>query len=143
MLMGDRIVLMREGEVIQVGTSEELFLDPIDKNTVKLFSGVNEFTGIAADGYAKSNIGSFKDSKLIDGDKVDILIRDHAFKISKPKTNNMFKIKYVNFMGQTTRLTLINVIDESMVRMTVPGIVTNKINDIVGLEVDERFVYLF
>jgi iron(III) transport system ATP-binding protein len=143
MLMGDRIVLMREGEIIQVGTSEELFMDPIDKNTVKLFSGVNEFKGIVVDGYAKCNIGSFKASKLIDGDKVDILIRDQAFNISKPKTNNKFKIKYVNFMGETTRLTLINAIDESIVRMTVPGIVTNKINDIVGLDVDERFVYLF
>ena len=52
-------------------------------------------------------------------------------------------IKYVNFMGETTRLTLINMIDESIVRMTVPGMVKNKINDIVGLNIDERFVYLF
>lgn len=143
MLMGDRIVLMRDGEFIQVGTSEDLFLDPVDKNTVKLFSGVNEFNGVILDGFALSNIGRFKAPKYTDGDKVDILIRDQAFILTKPSSNNNFKIKYVNFMGETTRLTLINKIDESIVRMTVPGMVKNKINDIVGLNIDERFVYLF
>ena len=143
MLMGDRIVLMRNGVIIQVGTSEELFLNPADKNTVKLFSGVNEFKGTVKNGFVECVIGKFKTSKFLDKDKVDVLIRDQAFIISKKENNNNFKIKYINFMGETTRLTLINMIDESTIRMTVPGIVTNKTNDIVGIDIDERFVYFF
>ena len=115
-----------------------IFITPVDKNTVKLFSGVNEFNGVILDGFALSNIGRFKAPKYTDGDKVDILIRDQAFMLTKPSSDNNFKIKYVNFMGETTRLTLIKEakpINSAMVK--------NKINDIVGLNIDERFVYLF
>ena len=43
MLMGDRIALMRDGKIIQIGSNDELIFQPVNDYTVSTFSNVNTY----------------------------------------------------------------------------------------------------
>ncbi len=43
--MGDRIALLRDGKLVQVGTAEELYLRPADLFAAGFFSEINVFPG--------------------------------------------------------------------------------------------------
>ncbi|HIE36638.1 TPA: ABC transporter ATP-binding protein [Candidatus Geothermarchaeota archaeon] len=79
MVMSDRIAIMRNGRIMQVGSPEEIYLHP--KNTfVAKFIGeaINLIEGVYREGRVESDIGIIKvsqDLKLSDGVKVYIAIR--------------------------------------------------------------------
>jgi iron(III) transport system ATP-binding protein len=59
MRMADRIVLMRQGRVVQVGTPEQLYAQPADLLAARFFSELNEIETVIADGAADTPLGRF------------------------------------------------------------------------------------
>src|SRR5690606_3040050 len=58
LLTADRIVLMRDGSVVQAGTPDALYLHPVDAFTAEFFGEVNRLDGIVEGGWIKTCLGA-------------------------------------------------------------------------------------
>jgi iron(III) transport system ATP-binding protein len=75
MFMGDRIAVMREGRILQVGTPEELYDRPGSAFVAELFSDVNRIRGIVKDGRIETALGVVAADGIADGTEVEALGR--------------------------------------------------------------------
>ena len=64
MRVADRIVLMRDGKVIQVGTAEDLYHHPVDLAAARFFSEINEISGHVDRGWLATPLGRFPASGM-------------------------------------------------------------------------------
>lgn len=82
MFMADRIALMRDGHIVQMGTPLELYCAPRDPFVVTFFGEVNEMAGEVRGGRVKTPIGEVPVDDIADGTQVRVLIRPEALKIA-------------------------------------------------------------
>jgi iron(III) transport system ATP-binding protein len=75
MRMGDRIALMRHGNLLQVGTARELYEKPADLYSARFFSELNEFEGVARGGRVETPVGTVDARGRPDGTPVMVAIR--------------------------------------------------------------------
>jgi len=75
MRMADRIALLRDGCLVQVGTSDEIYRRPKDIFAAAFFSEINEFSGIVQAGAVQTPLGTVGVSHLGEGTPVTIAIR--------------------------------------------------------------------
>ena len=143
MLMGDRIALMRDGKIIQIGSNAELIFQPVNDYTVSAFSNVNTYQAKVRDKKVLTPFGKFSVANIEEGHEVKVLIRDQAFNLTDPSKKNCYIVKQIDFTGENTRIQLTPIDSEDIVKITVPGISSVRINDNIGLAVDERFVHIF
>jgi iron(III) transport system ATP-binding protein len=75
MRMADRIALLRDGQLVQVGTSDDLYRKPVDIFTASFFSEINLFEGCVERGRVKTPLGDFDASTYADGQRLDVAVR--------------------------------------------------------------------
>jgi len=143
MLMGDRIALMKDGKIIQIGSNDELIFSPANDYTVSTFSNVNTYVTKVKSKKVKTPFGEFDAVNVDEGYEVKVLIRDQAFNLTAPSKENSYIVKQIDFTGENTRIQLTPVDSVDVVKITVPGLSSVKIDDSIGLTVDERFVHIF
>lgn len=85
MFMGDRIVLLREGLVVQTGTPRELYTRPATAFAAAFFSEVNTLRGTVRDGGVRTVLGRVDLPGLPDGTGVSLMFRPDAVRISAGK----------------------------------------------------------
>jgi iron(III) transport system ATP-binding protein len=73
--MADRILLMRQGRLIQQGPPEALYHRPVDADAARFFCDFNEVAGRVVDGIALSPLGGFPAPGLEPGQPALIMIR--------------------------------------------------------------------
>jgi iron(III) transport system ATP-binding protein len=73
--MADRILLMRQGRLIQQGRPEALYHQPVDADAARFFCDFNEIAGRVVDGIALSPLGGFAAPDLEPGQPALIMIR--------------------------------------------------------------------
>jgi iron(III) transport system ATP-binding protein len=77
----DRIVLMNEGEVVQIGTPEELFRSPSTVFCARFFGRISQVEGVVEGETVKTDLGSFPNPKLSNGSEVQVLFRPEALRV--------------------------------------------------------------
>jgi iron(III) transport system ATP-binding protein len=77
--MADRIVLMREGRVVQIGTPDDLYRHPADPQAARFFSDVNELRVRVVDGHAETPLGNFAAPGAEEGGPALVMLRPQAF----------------------------------------------------------------
>ena len=80
MFMADRIALMREGRVVQLGTPEELYLRPADRFVATFLGEVNRMPALVRDGRAETPIGTLPAGLLPDG-PAEVLLRPEGLRL--------------------------------------------------------------
>ena len=75
MRMADRIALLRDGRLVQVGSADDLYRRPQDLFTAAFFSEINEFDSVVEGGCAETPLGKAKAAGLSDGTKVSVAVR--------------------------------------------------------------------
>ena len=80
MFMADRIALMREGRVVQVGTPEQLYLHPCEPFVATFLGEVNRMPALVRDGRAETAIGAVPARDLPDG-PAELLLRPEGLLI--------------------------------------------------------------
>ena len=143
MLVGDRIALMRNGNINQIGTNDEMIFQPINDYTVSTFSNVNTYQSIIKNKKVETPFGFFEIPDNISGNQAKILIRDQAFQIVNPTENNSYKVNQIDYTGENSRIELSSTNSDTQVKITVPGKTSVKLDDKIGLSVDERYVHIF
>ncbi|MCG8493531.1 MAG: ABC transporter ATP-binding protein [Sneathiellales bacterium] len=100
MLLADQIVLMRDGEVVQTGSPEELYLNPTDAFTVEFFGDTNKLKGKVKDGLVQTHLGRVGTGKDIpDGTEVNVLVRPEGLKLKNADLQNMNASEPVHVCG--------------------------------------------
>ena len=112
--VADRIVVMNEGRIEQIGTPEEVYHNPANAFVLNFLGNVNLFhSRVEADGQARiGNITFHLPKNGTGGSKeATFYVRPHHFEVSRlPKEKNSFKavIKYLNPAGSTAKIELIS-----------------------------------
>jgi iron(III) transport system ATP-binding protein len=83
MRMGDRIALLRNGRLVQVGRAEELYQQPVDLFTAGFFSELNMFKTKVCGGMADTPVGRVEATGLGDGVMATVAIRLAGFDVSE------------------------------------------------------------
>ena len=118
MAMSDRIAVMNNGEILQVGTPHEIYEMPKTKFVAKFVGHSNLFDGYVSNNYKKNhyvvNIEDFKfivndSNPLRNNQKVSIALRYEAIYINNKPNNNLeqsceVKVKEKIYMGSFLRL---------------------------------------
>ena len=104
MRMGDRIALMREGRLVQIGTADELYDNPVDVFAARFFSELNEFSGVVNAGRVETPIGSFSCGDLQSGVSVDICLRPQGIKLAANGDGLPGRVTRTRFLGEVDLL---------------------------------------
>ena len=83
MRMGDRIVVLRAGRIVQMGTAEELYRDPADLFVARLFSEINEVPGKVRNGRIETPLGAFAAPGLSEGANAVVCLRERGLRVIK------------------------------------------------------------
>jgi len=73
--MSDRIAVMKDGRIEQIGPPMDLYNNPRSLYVARLFSEINEFTGIVKNGMVETVLGVVPAPELKDGELATVMIR--------------------------------------------------------------------
>jgi iron(III) transport system ATP-binding protein len=106
--MADRIVLMRKGRVVQIGTPDELYRRPADAEAARFFSDVNELRVRIEDGAADTPLGRFPTDAGEEGGPALVMIRPQAFVRTTPDYEGSIPAQITDqrFLGDKVELSL-------------------------------------
>lgn len=102
MRMGDRIALMRQGKLVQVGSTDDLYHHPIDLFAARFFSELNELDGVAVGGRVETPLGVFPAPPGAPDGPVDVAIRLQGVEIARPGTGPgvIGRVVWRRFLGE-------------------------------------------
>ena len=78
--LADRIFLMRQGELIQSGTPEQLYRQPADAAAARFFSDTNELRGLVDGGNVLTALGAFPLPDGVRGPGAVVLVRPQGIR---------------------------------------------------------------
>ncbi|HEV2558516.1 MAG TPA: ABC transporter ATP-binding protein [Microvirga sp.] len=84
MMIADRIVLMRSGQIVQQGTAEEIYGRPADLFAARFFCDFNEVEGIVANRQVSTPVGLFPAPHLAEGAGAIVCIRPQGVRLRPP-----------------------------------------------------------
>jgi iron(III) transport system ATP-binding protein len=79
MALSDRIMLMRQGRLVQAGTPTQLYNHPIDAQAARFFCDLNELNVVIRNGHAETPLGAFPAPSIPDGTPSIVMIRPQDF----------------------------------------------------------------
>ncbi len=79
----DRIILMRAGQVLQVGTPHDLYYHPATRYTAEYFSAFNRLSGVYRKGMLVTEVGAFPSAfDAPEGSSVTVYLRPQSIAVS-------------------------------------------------------------
>ncbi|HZA50241.1 MAG TPA: ABC transporter ATP-binding protein, partial [Myxococcaceae bacterium] len=81
MFMGDRIALMNEGRIVQLGSPAELYAAPASAFAASFLGEVNRVDAVVTGGLARTPLGDFPARQHEEGARVQVLIRPESVMI--------------------------------------------------------------
>ncbi|WP_114391007.1 ABC transporter ATP-binding protein [Notoacmeibacter marinus] len=119
MRIADRIALLKDGRVVQVGTAQQLYHQPVDLFTARFFSEVNIFRGTVEDGAVETTLGRIAAPGFAPGARVKVAIRLVGIGVSSEHGEIEARVVRRRFLGVTEVLELAISGAEQTVRATV------------------------
>ena len=105
MFMGDRIALMREGRILQLGPPEALYFDPVDPYVATFLGEVNRLPGRVRAGLAETAIGALPAGAAAEGAAVDVLVRPEGLRLGGGDAREA-EVEACRLLGATTMVHL-------------------------------------
>ncbi|SSC73572.1 unnamed protein product [Ciceribacter sp. T2.26MG-112.2] len=152
MRMADRIALLRDGKLVQVGTSDDLYRRPKDLFAAAFFSEINEFSGVVRNGHVSTPLGVAEVNGMAEGREVSIAVRLSGVGVSADSGVIPARVVSRRFLGVVELLELAIPGSERPVRARIradilpPGVrdATISVNpqDILVFEKDSETPYI-
>ena len=149
MFMGDRIVLMDKGQVVQEGTPQELYFNPKNPFAASFFGEINMVPGEAKDGEIITPLGAIRSTQLPDNTEVDVLIRPEAIHLCPCDTlfegMPMAEVETSRLLGKSSlmHLTLLDEEHPIHIHARVQGNFLPEIGEKFGLGVNNELTFVF
>lgn len=108
MFLADRIALMREGRLVQVGAPTELYTRPVCIFAASFFGEVNQLRSRVTEGRVETPVGAIAVPRLTEGEEVDVLIRPEGLHLSLaeqmpgPQVGNLARVEASRLLGRTS-----------------------------------------
>ena len=111
MRLADRIAVLRDGRILQLGTAESLYRDPASLFVARLFSEINEIPAIVSGGCISAASGRYPAPGLADGTGAVLCIRERGIQLTPEPASEPVsaagglrgRIVDVKFLGDMTR----------------------------------------
>nr|WP_321484564.1 ABC transporter ATP-binding protein [uncultured Cohaesibacter sp.] len=81
--VSDRILLLKNGHIVQYAKPEELYFNPVDHWAARFFSDLNEVEGVVKAGSVHTPIGIFAAKGFAEGQEALVCIRQQGVKLHK------------------------------------------------------------
>nr|WP_321457003.1 ABC transporter ATP-binding protein [uncultured Cohaesibacter sp.] len=81
--VSDRILLLRDGRIVQYDTPEQMYFAPVDHWAARFFSDLNEVDGTLSGDLVQTPIGSFAAKGFSEGQEVKVCIRQQGVQLHK------------------------------------------------------------
>jgi len=151
MRMADRIVLMRSGRLVQVGSASDLYHRPADLAAARFFSELNEVPGIVAEGRVTTPIGDFDGNGTTagkaTGEAVTVCVRPHGISLTEPGRGVSGRLLQRRFVGEVELLEIaVDGIDQPLkarARILNQGADGAEVGADVGVAINEAAVLVF
>jgi iron(III) transport system ATP-binding protein len=108
MFLADRIALLRDGKLVQVGSPTALYTKPVDAFAASFFGEVNQLTGRVHQGRVDTPVGCLTVPHLSEGANVDVLIRPEALRLTMAGDGdvmgvpNLARVEASRLLGRTS-----------------------------------------
>ena len=106
MLLADRIVVMRDGRVVQDASPDEVYFRPADLFIARLFGPVNRYEGTVRSGLIVTPIGRFPAPGIAESSRVDVAVRSDGFELAgaalAPANQVRVRVRSVRRLGAWT-----------------------------------------
>ncbi len=134
MRMADRIALMREGRIVQVGAPYNIYNNPVDKEAAMFFSDINVIHGVVENFQTDTPFGMFLTPGLADRADVEIIIRPQHLKMDFDRNGSgplptpqdgvpaRGRVARARFIGNQSIIELAMDHDGSVLKATIPGV---------------------
>ncbi|MEL6316205.1 MAG: ABC transporter ATP-binding protein [Pseudomonadota bacterium] len=131
--MSDRIALMREGRIVQIGAPYHVYNHPVDRRAAAFFSDLNVIHGTVASQQTETPFGRFLTPGLADRADVEVIIRPQHLKIDMDGPDGgpadsagngvaaRGAVTRARFMGAHSLIEVRMDYDGSVLRATQPG----------------------
>ena len=83
MRVGDRVALMRQGRVVQIGTTVDIYRHPADPQAAALFGGANLFHARVVNGCVASPFGQTATKTVAEGAWAEVLYRSASVRVAE------------------------------------------------------------
>ena len=152
MFMADKIVVMREGSVIQTGSPEELYFSPCNTFVAEVFGELNKLEGLMKHGKVLSPLIEFPAKNIESNNLLEIVIRPEALEISSAQRKAAcFQARVIDsrLLGRISyiHLTPSNILNEGAneihLHCKMPGRVLPKTGEIVNVNIDFDQTFIF
>ncbi|MFM8702200.1 MAG: ABC transporter ATP-binding protein [Hyphomicrobiales bacterium] len=100
MRISDRIALMRDGIVVQIGAGEDLYRSPIDIDAARFLFDFTELPGIARSGCVVTPLGEFVAPERLNSMAVVLCVRPNSVRTSRSQQGVQARILSRQFLGE-------------------------------------------
>ena len=104
MFLADRIALMREGRVVQLGTPEALYLHPVDPFVATFLGEVNRLPALLRGGVVETAIGPLPrpPGNILPDGPAELLVRPEGVRVDPPAGGAPAAVEACRLLGATT-----------------------------------------
>ena len=103
MRLGDRIAVMRNGRIVQVGKAEELYHNPAELFVARLFSEINEIPFRVTNGALRTPVGVFPAPNFGEGEQAILCLRQRGITVLPAERGLPGRVLDVRFLGDVGR----------------------------------------
>ncbi|HRF09609.1 MAG TPA: ABC transporter ATP-binding protein [Xanthobacteraceae bacterium] len=142
MRMGDRVALLNQGRVVEIGDPEWIYRRPQSLFAARFFCELNELTAWAYRGRIETPLGTFAADSVEDGEAV-VCIRPQAIRLRSAGEGLPGRIVAHRFVGEVSLLEIIMPGLDEPVLARVREPVNRETGEDVGVEIDPAEVLVF
>lgn len=107
MASGDRVALMRNGAIVQVGPAEELYDRPASREAADFFAAASALSGTRVNGHIVTMLGNFPAPPAIrEGEIVSVYVRSRNIRLVAPGEGVAARLVTRSFVGHGYELLL-------------------------------------
>jgi iron(III) transport system ATP-binding protein len=141
--LADRILLMRQGRLIQTGRPRDLYDHPVDAEAARFFNDYNEMLAVVKRGVADTPVGSFAAPGQPQGTSVLVMIRPQAFSLAPDGIGPEAFVLDARFLGDSVQLSVLFKGIEEPVSVRSPAATAPDAGKSAAFIVDPKQVLLF
>jgi iron(III) transport system ATP-binding protein len=141
--LADRILLMRQGRLIQVGRPRDLYSHPVDAEAARFFSDCNELLAAVKRGSAETPLGSFAAPGQPQGTTVLVLIRPQAFSLAPDGIGPEGFVLDARFLGEVAELRVLFKGIEQPLSIHIPAAIAPSQGKSAMFTLDPKQILLF
>lgn len=143
--LGNRVALMRNGRIEQVGTAEDLYFKPKNGYVAGFFGGLNSFSAKVDGGNVITPLGTFAAPGYPNGTDVDVFVRVEGVEVKDVREQDGLahgRVLNERFAGDKRLISVLVDGDREPLRLKIPARQRLKSN-LVSFVVDPASVLIF